>query len=333
MNDFESIGVGFGGDVGCQRLMRLATLAEKLRFRSLWVQEGDDRSSLQLAAAALHATNQMTVGTAITSPFRRHPHTLAVETATLNEASNNRFILGLGAAERLIKSFHLNAKPIAAIRDTFAIIRGLSTSDNFTYDGEVFSLTTSQPRLKPNPQLFLGAIGPLMLGLAGELSDGLLITRRGAYSSQYTRYAISKVAEKAKLVGRDPAKITSLGFFETSISRDGNEAKQFAKRILATYTIPRTPKIVLDLAGIPDQSVEQVRMNFLQGDVEAAVNNVTDELVDQFALAGTPDECLEKLHRFAETGLSCPVLYIHGPDHEVAAELAAEKIVPALVRG
>jgi len=301
MNDFESVGVGFGGDIDCQTLMRLATLAEKLRFQSLWVQEGDDRSSLQLAAAALHATNQIFVGTAITSPFRRHPHTLAVETATLNEASNNRFILGLGAAERLIKSFHLNAKPIAAIRDTFAIIRGMSTSNNFTHDGAVFSLTTSQPRLKPNPQIYLGAIGPLMLGLAGELADGLLITRRGAYSSQYTRYAISKVAEKAKLVGRDPATITLLGFFETSISKDGNEAKQFAKRILATYTIPRTPKIVLDLAGIPEHTVEQVRRSYVQGNVQGAVNNVTDELVDQFAVAGTPDECIEKLRSFAGT--------------------------------
>lgn len=331
MNDFESIGIGFGGDVGCQRLVRLATLAEKLKFGSLWVQEGDDRSSLQLSASALQATHQIAVGTAITSPFRRHPHTLAVETATLNEISNNRFILGLGAAERLIKSFRLNAKPLEAIRDSFAIIRGMSASDSFTHDGEVFSLTTSQPRLKPNPRVFLGAIGPRMLDLVGELADGLLITRRGAFSPRYTKYAISKVIEKAKLVGRDPSEINSLGFFETSISKDGNEAKQFAKKILGTYTIPRTPKIVLSLAGIPEDTVEKVRRNYFQGDIQAAVNCVTDELVDQFALAGTPDQCLEKLHRFAEIGLKCPVLYIHGPDHEVAMELAAEKIVPNLV--
>jgi len=331
MNDFESIGIGFGGDVGCQRLMRLAALAEKLKFSSLWVQEDDDRSSMQLSGAALHATQQLVVGTAITSPFRRHPHTLAVETATLNEMSNNRFILGLGAAERLIKSFRLKASPTEAIRDAFAIIRGLSASDNFTYEGAVFSLTTSQPQLKPNPQVFLGAIGPRMLDLVGGLADGLLITRRGTFSLRYTKYAISKVVEKAKLVGRDPSKLNFLGFFETSISKDGNEAKQFAKRILGTYTIPRTPKIVLSLAGIPEDRVEKVRRNYFQGDVQAAVNCVTDELVDQFALAGTPDQCLEKLHRFAETGLKCPVLYIHGPDHEVAMELAAEKMIPNLV--
>ena len=331
MSDFESIGIGFGGDVGCQRLMRLASLAEKLKFSSLWVQEGDDKSSMQLSAAALHATQQIVVGTAITSPFRRHPHTLAVETATLNEMSNNRFILGLGAAERLIKSFRLKASPTEAIRDAFAIIRGLSASDNFTYEGAVFSLTTSQPQLEPNPRVFLGAIGPRMLDLVGGLADGLLITRRGTFSLRYTKYAISKVVEKAKLVGRDPSKLNFLGFFETSISNDGNEAKKFAKRILGTYTIPRTPKIVLSLAGIPEDRVEKVRRNYFQGDVQAAVNCVTDELVDQFALAGTPDQCLEKLHRFAETGLKCPVLYIHGPDHEVAMELAAEKMVPNLV--
>ena len=331
MSDFESIGIGFGGDVGCQKLAHLASFAEKLKFDSLWVQEDDDRSTLQLSASALNATQRIVVGTAITSPFRRHPHTLAVETATLNEMSNNRFILGLGAAERLIKSFSLNGTPNEAMRDAFAIIRGMYASDKFTHDGQVFSLITPQPRLKPNPRIFLGAIGPRMLELVGELSDGLLITRRGAFSSRYTKYAISKVTEKAKLTGRNPSELSFLGFFETSISKDENEAKRFAKKILGTYTIPRTPEFVLSLAGISEDAVEKVRGNYLRGDIQTAVNYVTDELVDQFALAGTPDQCLEKLHKFAETGLKCPVLYIHGPDYEEAAELAAEKIIPNLV--
>lgn len=332
MNNFESVGVGFGGDLGCTDLMRLASLAEKLRFHSLWVQEGDDRSSILLSAAALNATKKILVGTAITSPFRRHPHTLAVETATLNETSNNRFILGIGSAERLIHSFRISGKPIEGMRDAFAILRGMFESDNFTYDGKVFALTTPQPRLKFSPPIYMGAIGPKMLDLVGELADGLLITRRGTFSPHYTRYAVAQVVEKARQIGRDATKINFLGFFETSISEDGEKAKQFAKKILATYTIPRTPSIVLKLAGITPNDVESVKTNYSKGDIDTAMKHVTDDLVDKFALAGTPTQCLERLHEYRETGLKCPVLYIHGPNLEVAAELAAKKIVPSLIQ-
>ena len=332
MNNFESVGVGFGGDLGCTDLERLASLAEKLRFHSLWVQEGDDRSSVLLAAAALNATKKIAVGTAITSPFRRHPHTLAVETATLNEASNSRFILGIGSAERLMHSFRISGKPIEGMRDALAILRGMFESDNFTYDGKAFSLNIPQARLKFSSPIYMGAIGPKMLDLVGELADGLLLTRRGTFSPLYTRYAIARVVEKARQIGRDTAKINFLGFFETSISEDGEEARQFAKKILATYTIPRTPSSVLKLAGIRSNDVETVKTNYAKGDIDTAIEHVTDDLVDKFALAGTPAQCLERLQEYRETGLKCPVLYIHGPNLEVAAELAATKIVPKLIQ-
>jgi alkanesulfonate monooxygenase SsuD/methylene tetrahydromethanopterin reductase-like flavin-dependent oxidoreductase (luciferase family) len=132
-------------------------------------------------------------------------------------------------------------------------------------------------------------------------------------------------------MGRDPSRIESVGFFETSLAKNGDEARRFAKKILGTYTIPGTPQNVLDLEGISGATIEKVKTNYLKGDLDAAVSSVTDELVDKFALAGTPDQCLEKLLRYSGTGLKCPILYIHGPDHKLAAQLATEKIAPNLV--
>jgi alkanesulfonate monooxygenase SsuD/methylene tetrahydromethanopterin reductase-like flavin-dependent oxidoreductase (luciferase family) len=53
-------------------------------------------------------------------------------------------------------------------------------------------------------------------------------------------------------------------------------------------------------------------------------------MVDKFAIAGTPSQCLEKLAEFTKTGLKTPILYIHGPDKTIAAKLAAEQIIPKL---
>ena len=328
---FESVGIGFGGDVPVGTFVELATQADQSPFRSLWVQENDETGTIVLAATALHATKRLEVGTGITSPFRRHPHTLAVEAATLNELSGNRFILGLGTAERLTKTFRLAGKPIEAMRDTFAIIRGLSASDNFTYDGGVFSVATPQRRLTPEPRVYMGALGPRMLDLAGELADGVILSRRAAFSPKYTKYSIDRVMKKAKAVERDASQIDSVGFFETILAKDGDEARRFARRILGTYTIPGTPSNVLDLEGVAEADVEKVKSNYQKGNLKAAVDNVTDDLVNRFAVAGTPEECLEKLRRHIGTGLKCPILYIHGPNHKQATQLAAEEIAPSLL--
>jgi alkanesulfonate monooxygenase SsuD/methylene tetrahydromethanopterin reductase-like flavin-dependent oxidoreductase (luciferase family) len=130
-----------------------------------------------------------------------------------------------------------------------------------------------------------------MLDLAGELADGIILSRRATFSPKYTKYAVGRVMKKARDMGRDPSQIDSVGFFETVLSEDGDEAKQFAKKILATYTIPGTPQYVLDLENISEEDVEKVKANYLNGSHEAAIRNVTDYLVDKFALAGTPDQC------------------------------------------
>jgi 5,10-methylenetetrahydromethanopterin reductase len=327
---FESIGIGFGGHIPIGALVELAALADQSNFRSLWIQENDATSTIVLAAAVLHATKRLILGTGITSPFRRHPQTLAVDAATLNELSKDRFILGMGAAERLIRTFRIRAEPIEGMRDAFAIIRGVYSSDDFTYDGKVFSVTTPQTRLTPKPRIYMGAIGPRMLDLVGELADGLIISRRAAFSSEYTKFAIRRVAEMASDVGRDPSEIDSVGFFETFLAKDGDEARRFAKKVLGAYTIPGTPQKVLELEGIANQDIEMIRTNYLKGNLDEAISNVTDDLVDKFALAGTPEECLSKLRAHIGTGLKCPILYIHGPNHKSAIQLAAEEIAPNL---
>jgi len=331
-SSFESIGIGFGGDPPIQEQLQLAVLSDESDFRSLWIQENDTFSTIVLATAILHATKRLVVGTGITSPFRRHPQTLAVETASLNEISNNRFILGLGAAERLIRTFRLRGNPLEAMREAFDIIRGIYSSDNFTYDGKVFSVATPQTRLTPKPRIYLGALGPRMIDLAGEIADGLILSRRAAFSFNYTQFAINRIAKAASDAGRDPSQVDVVGFLETSLSKNGDQARQFAKTILGSYTIPGTPKDVLDLEGISEADIEKVRASYLKGDLDAAVRNVSDEMVDKFALAGTPDECVEKLRLRIATGLKCPILYIHGPDRRVAARLAVEEIAPNLAK-
>jgi len=331
---FDSVGVGFEDYSAWHDFLDLARFTDEENFSSLWIQEGDQRSSLSLAALALNSTVRLKVGVGVTSPLRRHPQILAIEAATLNEISSGRFILGLGIGSSAIANYAVETRPIRAMRDTFRIIRGLLSdkSSDFSYDGEAFSIKTAQKRLNmPQVPIYLGGIGARMLDLAGEVADGLVLTRRGSFSVEYVKYAIERVAKSAKSYGRDPSKIDFLAFFETCISENEKTAVECAKKILGVYTIPNTPSFVLNLAGIQEEEVTAVKESYLKGDIAGAVDAVTDEMVEKFAVAGTPSQCLERLVEFSRTGLKTPILYIHGPEKKLAAELAAERIVPGLI--
>lgn len=330
-NLFESFGVGFGDPTSCQEFLELTSLAEKSGFTSLWIQEGSQKSSLILAAAALQTSRKLVVGTGITSPFRRHPQILGMETATLNELSGGRFILGLGAAENSMINYGVKESAIQAMRETLEIVKGTFSTDGFTYQGKIFSINTPQKRLtKLNLPIYVGAIGPRMLDLASQFADGLLITRRGGFSREYVKYAIARIAKGAEKEGRATQDVHTLAFFETSLSKDGDLAREHIKPVLATYTIPQTPPIVLEIAGINKNEIEQVKLNYVNGDREAAINSITDEMIEKFSLSGTPEECLNKLRKYQETGLRTPILQIHGPNKKTAIELAAKEIVPQL---
>jgi len=330
---FKSVGVGFEEDSNSREFLNFVRLTDKANFSSLWIQEGDQKSSTSLAALALNSSLRVKVGVGVTSPLRRHPQILAIEAATLNEMSGGRFILGLGVASSAITNYGLEIRPLPAMRDTFRIVRGLLSdeSSEFSYIGEVFSLKAAQKRLMmPRIPIYLGGIGPRMLDLAGEVADGLVMTRRGSFSVEYAKYAIERVIKSAKQHKRDSTKIDFLAFFETCISENENSAIQFAKRVLGTYTIPQTPNFVLGLAGIQENEIVAVKEKYLDGDFAGAIGAVTDEMVNKFAVAGTPSQCLEKLAEFTKTGLKTPIMYIHGPDKTTAAKLAAEQIVPKL---
>jgi len=330
MSTFKSIDIGFS-DCSIDDFLTLADLVDKTEFSRLWIQEGDQKSAWTLAALALRSTKRVKVALGVTSPVRRHPQILAIEAATINEISVDRLVLGVGIASGAIRNYGLQMEPLPAMRDTVAIIRGLlaDATTEFSYSGKVFSTRRPQKPFRiPNLPIFLGAIGPQMLDLAGEVADGLILTRRGCFSAEYQKYAIDRVINSARTKNRDPNSLSFVGFFETSISEDGNLARQFVKKILGTYTIPELPDSVSNLVDVNEKEVQVIKQRYSEGDFEGAIEAVTDKMVDMFAIAGTPTQCAEKLERFANTGLNTPILFIHGPDKMKAVKLAAEQIIP-----
>ena len=334
-NHFSSFGIGFGQPLRSAELAALGVLAEKLGFKTFWIQEGYRASAIAQCACVLLETRRLDVGTGITSPFRRRPDALALDALTLDEISEGRFILGLGAATGYLEATELaSLKPFSAMNEAIDIIRGLLTESSFTYDGSVFKVKKpmslgSKPK-RVHRAIYVGAMGDRMVRLTGQKADGLVISRRAGFSVEYVKHAVELLRQGANRGNRRPEELDVHAFFEMAVSKKSEEARAFIKRILGTYTIPLAPDPILKTAGVTDEEIQAVRSHFLKGDMTKAAESVSDELVQKVAVAGTPDECVERLSEYLETGLKSPICYIHGPDSKEAAKLIATKVMPNL---
>ncbi len=153
------------------------------------------RGCFATLAAATMATKKIPIGLGITSPYMRHPTVQASECVGIDDLSGGRFIMGLGAGKVGTEYLDMDMKkfsPVKTHRECTDMIRGITSGKAFAYDGELFkcdmpAIDRKGRGLRTEIPVYLGATGPLMQKLAGEISDGLLLP--GLTSPGFTRYA------------------------------------------------------------------------------------------------------------------------------------------------
>ncbi|MHB1538610.1 MAG: LLM class flavin-dependent oxidoreductase [Solirubrobacteraceae bacterium] len=167
---------------------------------------------LMMMGAAGAATERIKVGVNVTDTLRRHPAMLAQAALTADHLSRGRAILGLGSGERMnVEPYGIEwRKPVSRLAEAIAVIRLLWGSGGpVDFDGDFFRLDGAVLGLEPyegqQPQIWLGAHGPRMLGICGRLADGWLPTNITPEAYGEKLAAIRRSAEEA---GRDPDAIT-----------------------------------------------------------------------------------------------------------------------------
>lgn len=158
----------------------LAQAAEDAGFDQFWV--SNDlflRSDIPILTQVALRTERIHVGTGILNPYTIHPAEMAMLAATMDEISGNRFLLGIaaGAGDFLNWVGIEQERPLAAVRETILAVRGLLRGERVALDGKFLRwndeayLRFAPPRVTP---IYVGAMGPKMLALSGELADGVL---------------------------------------------------------------------------------------------------------------------------------------------------------------
>jgi probable F420-dependent oxidoreductase len=296
------LGVVVGGPLG--GLGDLAREVEAAGFESVWCAE-TARSVFVQAAVACVSTSRVLVGTDIALAFPRSPTITAMAARDLAELSGGRFVLGLGTQVKRINEQRFGIgfeHPAPKIAEAVEVIREvLHTFEGRAIDhrGRFYSITLPPfPGAGPAPgtlPVYLAAVNRLMAETAGRCADGVLghPMTSPAWIGDVLRPAVERGAKEA---GRDPHEVNITTGLIVAVSDDRVEARREAALQIAFYATTRTYRPVLDLHGFGDR-LEPLRRAFVKKDF-ASMIDVALPMVDSLALAGTEDDCRERLAGF-----------------------------------
>ena len=310
-------------DIGYE--LQIAQYAEEKGFSEIW--QADTRLArdcVVMMSALLTSTSRIKIGSGVLPIYTRNPAVIAAswstmwELAGLTPEGESRVMLGLGAwwepiASRVGADRRL---PLRAMRENIEAIRALFTMQEISYEGEFVNLDkvkldvaygSTEPR---NIPIYIGATGPKMLQLSGEICDGPVLNY--VVSTDYIKNAIDQVEIGAERSCRSIAEIDRPELLACSLSDDDPEGAVMMGKSLVAYYLGTEPHI-MEASGADPDLVEKVKeivgWPATEEDYKKAAHLIPETLVRKLMAVGTTNECREKVSEFIEAGITCPILY------------------------
>jgi 5,10-methylenetetrahydromethanopterin reductase len=326
-----TVSLRLNNDLPVRDFAELAAAAEEAGFDQVWISHDLFwRSAPVLVAAALAMTRRIRLGIGIMNPYSAHPAEIAMHAATLQELSGGRFLLGIGSgAEGFLAWAGLPrpaplARTRAAVLACRALLAGSSPADGAAGDGwqpEAHLRWTGPP-----VPLYLGAMGPRMLALAGEVADGVLGL---SFPPERAGASAAIVRAAAAEAHRDPAAIDVPACFWCSIDDDPERAAAPLAEKLAYYG-PSLSAIQLADAGLRPADFAPAARALEHGDVAAARGLITSAML-RLGVCGDAATIIGRCRGLAEGGATHlsfgPPL---GPDPVEAVARLGRDVIPAL---
>lgn len=316
-------------DLPVSEYITLVQAAEATGFDQFWV--SNDlflRSNLAILPALAQVTNRIELGSGILNPYTTHPAEMAMFAATMDELSGNRFNLGFaaGAGEFLKWIGVEQTKPLATIRESMIAIRRLLQGERVPLNGQVFKwedeayLRFPSPRVTP---MYIGAMGPKMLALAGELADGVLPL---LFPPEHY-FAVEPLVTKG-VAKRNP-QLPPLDFAAciwVSLADDAAAAQRVLAQKIAYYGHALGP-LILEQLGLNQEDFRPIEQAIMVERNEEKAIGLVDERMLRIGVVGSPMAVIERLEPLVAAGVTHlsfgPPL---GPDRLEAIRLLGQVI-------
>lgn len=302
-----------------RRSAELAREAEDLGYTDAWTAETSGPDAFSVAAAVAMTTTQMRLGCAVVPVYTRPPALLAMSAVAVQQASEGRFCLGVGASSPVIVGGWMGQRferPLVRTRETIETVRAALTGDKVKFHGETLSVAGFRLEAPPEHPIpvFLAALGPKMLEVANEMADGVALYLATEEGIRIARKACpdKEIVERVMCIPDEPV----------------DEVRNFVRWLITPYlAVPAYNNFVAQ------QGYDDVASKLLEawssGDRNGALEAIPDELIDKLVLIGPAGECKERIRGLREAGLGTPILMFVSTQGPEAVEKAFRAMAPA----
>lgn len=306
--------------------------AEQGGFEYVWITDHFNNRNVYVTLTQIASnTKKVILGPGVTNPYTFNPIIIAQSIASINEVAPGRVVLGIGAGDPsvLAKLGLRREKTLKAIRESVKILRSVLEGKGITIEGDVFTIRGARLsfEVKEKIPIYIGAQGPNMLRLAGEIGDGVLVN---ASHPEDVRYALSKIGGGAEAAGKKIGDVDIAACAAFSVHKDPEKAKDAVKPVVA-FILAGAHSDVLQRHNIDVSTGTEARKALKTDNWRKALDLVTDQILDAFSIYGTPHNCLDRIDDLVRLGIDQLVIGSPiGPDINESVELISKRIIPEL---
>jgi 5,10-methylenetetrahydromethanopterin reductase len=307
--------------------------AEEKGFEAVWQAESRlVRDAIVPMAAYAAVTERIDVGSGVINNWTRNIGLLAATFLTLDDLAPDRVICGIGAWwDPLARNVGIERrKPLTAMRETVEVLRRLLNMERVTFHGEFhyvdgIELDVVHGRREPrNVRIMIGATGPKMMELTGEIADGAVLNY--CVPPEYNHMALERLEAGAKKAGRTLDDIDRPQLVVCSVDHDHDKAIDYTRELLTQY-LAQQPHIA-KASGVSMKVVEEIQSILgwpaTHEQIQSAKHLVPDDLIHRISASGTPDEARKKVQEYIDNGCTCPILYPVGGDFKLLIDTFAQ---------
>lgn len=243
------IGIGLGGRTIAEAVAS-AQAAEADGFASGWFSNIFGLDAMTACAAAGLGTERIELGTFVVPTFPRHPHAMAQQASSTNDAAGGRLCLGIGLSHQVVIEMMMGlsfAQPAKHMDEYLAVLLPLLREGKVSFAGDVYKVNANlEANGAPNPPaVVVAALGPKMLQLTGANADGTATWTTGVKTlGDHIVPTITKAAEAA---GRSAPRI--IAGLPVCITEDPAAARELAAKQFAVYGTLPSYRAMLDREG------------------------------------------------------------------------------------
>lgn len=319
------IGLDFTLGLSYEEQAQISAEAARLGFTSIWTPEGAGEDSFQLCALRWAATKDIvpggvTTGIAVSPVAQRTPMGFAMSAGTVSAQTGGRFILGIGSGGAYTADYRRQwgvreTSSMQLMRDYVTAVRGLVRGEKVTYESRQFSYQDVSLGIQPPPMtpVYLAALGPEMLRLAGEAADGVSLNWCSTDMVAWSREMVDEAAVKA---GRDPSEVKLAEYIRICVDEDESVARRAYTRAVMGYALGRPGmkrplgyRAHFERMGFADDLRRIDEMRAAKAPQDEVLDAFPDKLLRHVGYYGKAAGAAEAFSKLAQ-GLDCAIVRV-----------------------